>query len=208
MQYQSLEFKSSQVSIDQRTFEGYAATWDLDRGGDIIAPGAFTKTLKEASNRVKILWQHRDPLGKPLEMREDSVGLYVKGYVSKTALGDEALELMRDLVVDRMSIGYQVPNGKAIDNDDGTRTLTELKLLEFSPVTFPMNEGAVITGVKELQEQMARRKHFSDVEIAQLATTVNKLNALIKGEPLADTRPDYQPQTLAALADAIERWGV
>src|ERR1700752_875622 len=105
------------TNVDQRIFEGYASTWDKDLVNDQIIQGAFAKTIKERKDKIKVLWQHGAPLGKPLEMVEDSKGLYVKAYVSKTQLGDEALEYMRDGVVDEMSIGYKVMDDEYAKND-------------------------------------------------------------------------------------------
>mgnify|MGYP000867376569 CR=1 FL=1 len=55
-------------------------------------------TAKKTPKKVED-GQHAQPIGIPVEMREDAKGLWVKARVSKTALGDEALvELMRDSV--------------------------------------------------------------------------------------------------------------
>ena len=146
----NFEFKAK---AEDRTFEGYASTWDKDLGGDQILQGAFSKTIQERffqhpkKSGIKILWQHSEPLGLPTHLEEDSKGLYVKGRISKTALGDDALELMRDGVVDQMSIGYDVVKDD-ISEDGQTRYLKELVLYEFSPVTFPMNPQADIVSVK------------------------------------------------------------
>lgn len=143
-------FKEAQVNRDERTFEGYAATFgNVDRHGEVIDKGAFAESLEKAADRVKVLWQHSEPLGMPLAMREDRKGLYVKAKVSRTRLGDEALELMKDGVVDRMSIGYRVLEYGTPGKGDNSVHLAKLELLEFSPVTFPANDAAVITGVKE-----------------------------------------------------------
>lgn len=155
MEHKSVAFKAD--DIEGRTFKGYASTYDKDLGGDIIVPGAFAKTLSERAVRVKVLWQHSEPIGRPLMMREDDKGLYVEAQISKTRLGDEALELMRDGVIDQMSIGYSVPQGKSEYNQDGNRVIKELKLYEFSAVTFPMNEAAIITGVKSLSYKEIER---------------------------------------------------
>ena len=48
MQIKSFSLKDGGVDIDARTFEGYASTWDKDLVGDIIMPGAFTKSINEA----------------------------------------------------------------------------------------------------------------------------------------------------------------
>src|SRR5690554_6621855 len=61
---------------------------------------------------------------------------------------------MRDQVVDRMSIGFQIPAGKSEYDKDEVRHIREVKLLEFSPVTFPMNEAAIITGVKQIEHAL------------------------------------------------------
>jgi len=101
MELKALKFDDSQVNIEERTFKGYASTFgNVDEVGDIIEQGAFTKTITErgpqGSKQIKVLWQHSEPLGIPTVMQEDSRGLYVEGKISKTRLGDEALEPMRD----------------------------------------------------------------------------------------------------------------
>lgn len=208
MELKSYELKESSVDMDARTFEGYASTWDKDQVDDIIHRGAFAKSIAEAfpTKRIKVLWQHSDPLGMPTEMREDDYGLYVKGRVSKTTLGDEALELMRDGVVDRMSIGFMIPKGKSDWDDDGIRHIREVKLMEFSPVTFPANESAVITGVKSIQEALRNGAEIQDVQ--HLVKALDELRALIaKQEPSNDTPADEQPPELDELKSLFSNLG-
>lgn len=146
----NFEYKAD---TSKREIEGYASTWDKDLGGDQIIKGAFKKSIKERfvdhprKSGIKILWQHNEALGLPIHMEEDSRGLYIKGKISKTRLGDEALELIQDGVVDQMSIGYDVVKDD-ISDDGQTRFLKEVILYEFSPVTFPMNPSADILSVK------------------------------------------------------------
>jgi len=204
MEFKSVALKEASVDMDSRTFQGYAATWDLDQVGDVIHPGAFAKSIREAfpAKRIKVLWQHRDPIGMPTEMREDEKGLWVKARVSKTALGDEALELMRDEVVDRMSIGFMIPAGKADVDGDGIRHIKEVKLLEFSPVTFPANENAVITGVKQITEVLRYGIRLDNVE--PLLKALEDLQALIKAQPGFSTAHGSEPPALKGLLDAFE----
>lgn len=194
MQLKSLNFEQKAVNKSERTFEGYASTFDLDLGGDLITKGAFTKTLQEAGARVKVLWQHSDPIGRPIEMEEDDKGLFVKAKISKTRLGDEALELMHDGVIDRMSIGYRIPEGKSEYNSDGIRIIRELKLLEFSVVTFPMNEAAVITDVKRVRDMISVGHRYSASDLKQLGELASELNALVKQEPRRRTPGNTQPR--------------
>jgi len=61
-------------------FAGYAAVFDrLDRGGDLVRPGAFAGSLKRGCGAVPLLWQHRPerPIGRIDYLQEDRRGLRV-----------------------------------------------------------------------------------------------------------------------------------
>ena len=206
MQVKSFSLKDSGVDIDARTFEGYASTWDKDLVGDIIMPGAFTKSINEAfpAKRIKVLWNHGEPIGMPIEMREDERGLFVKGKISKTARGDEVLELMRDSVVDTMSIGFTIPAGKSELSGD-VRIIREVRLMEFSPVTFAANPMAAITDVKRLGE-MLRAQELSDQDKKYLASFAADIQALVKAEPQS-TQPASKPLELGELHALFKNFG-
>ena len=206
MQIKSFSLKDGGVDIDARTFEGYASTWDKDLVGDIIMPGAFTKSINEAfpAKRIKVLWNHGEPIGMPIEMREDERGLFVKGKISKTARGDEVLELMRDSVVDTMSIGFTIPAGKSELSGD-VRIIREVRLIEFSPVTFAANPMAAITDVKRLGE-MLRAQELSDQDKKYLASFVADIQALVKAEPQS-TQPASKPLELGELHALFKNFG-
>ena len=142
--------------LDEKTghFTGYASVFgNVDSYRDVLEMGAFKKTLSENGHRVKVLWQHDPytPIGRPVEMREDDRGLYVEAKVSETTAGKDALILLRDGVIDELSIGYS-PVKDVWDADSKTRRLTEVKLWEFSPVTWAANDLALIQGVKHLDD--------------------------------------------------------
>lgn len=203
MELKAYELKDSSIDMDERTFKGYASTWDEDKVGDVIHQGAFIKSINEGfpAGRIKVLWQHNEPLGMPVEMREDNYGLYVKGKISKTRLGDEALELMRDGVVDRMSIGFMIPQGKADYDEDGVRHIREVKLMEFSPVTFPANEAAIITGVKNIEQAL----EFAQVsDYPALIKRLDNLKALIEQKQPPSTVEPVEPPELDEMKSLIE----
>ncbi len=206
MQIKSFSLKDGGVDIDARTFEGYASTWDKDLVGDIIMPGAFTKSINEAfpAKRIKVLWNHGEPIGMPIEMHEDERGLFVKGKISKTARGDEVLELMRDSVVDTMSIGFTIPAGKSELSGD-VRIIREVRLMEFSPVTFAANPMAAITDVKRLGE-MLRAQELSDQDKKYLASFVADIQALAKAEPQS-TQPASKPLELGEINALFKNFG-
>lgn len=206
MQIKSFSLKDGGVDIDARTFEGYASTWDKDLVGDIIMPGAFTKSINESfpAKRIKVLWNHGEPIGMPIEMREDERGLFVKGKISKTARGDEVLELMRDSVVDTMSIGFTIPAGKSELSGD-VRIIREVRLMEFSPVTFAANPMAAITDVKRLGE-MLRAQELSDQDKKYLASFLADIQALVKAEPQS-TQPAGKPLELGEINALFKNFG-
>lgn len=209
MEIKAIAFDDSQVNMEERTFKGYASTFgNVDEVGDIIEAGAFTKSIQErgpeGTKQIKVLWQHNEPLGMPTVMVEDSKGLYVEGKISKTALGDEALELMRDGVVDRMSIGFSIPMGKAQwDDAMQVRRIKEVKLFEFSPVTFPANEMAVVTGVKNLKliRQLANGGELSKEELKALADILPELQALVDAGAEMNIELNLTPEDKEPLID-------
>lgn len=205
MDFKSVSFKS-EVNTSERTFAGYASTWDQDLGNDIITKTAFNKTLAERSDRVKILFEHKHPIGIPIVMTPDSKGLYVEGKISKTWRGDEVLELINDKVVDQMSIGFGIPNGKSAYNDKGMRVISEVKLYEFSPVTFPMNENAFITSVKSVTDKL-KEGSCTPSEIKELSELLDELKALLVNEPPKGTLFTKQPQEHeAAILEAVKNF--
>lgn len=153
MQYKSLTFKAQHKAEtdDEGILEGYAAAFDnIDDGGDIIRQGAFERTIKENFDRIKVCLQHGEgialPIGKPLELREDDNGLYIKAKIVDTNDGRDAKVLIKEGILTEMSIGYDPIEFK--ENSDGTREIFDVELWEFSPVTWAMNNQALITGYK------------------------------------------------------------
>lgn len=147
-----VEFDAKSVRNDG-TFSGYASTFgNVDSYGDIVMPGAFNKSLvTRPPQKVKLLWQHdsTQPIGVWQTIQEDSKGLYVKGKILKElAKGAEAYTLMKEGVIDSMSIGYTTLESEYTKS--GIRQLKELGLMEVSLVTFPANDQATVTGLKNI----------------------------------------------------------
>ena len=154
---------------DEGTFTGLASTFgNRDLVGDIIERGAFAKSLKRRpADKIKLLHQHSTDkvLGVLEEAEETQRGLKIKGRLALgTQLGAETLELLRMGALDALSIGFSVPKGGAVfDDDRGVRILKEIDLFEISIVTFPANERARITGVKEIgPEDIKTKREFED----------------------------------------------
>jgi HK97 family phage prohead protease len=168
----AMEFKSIALELkasDDGAVEGYGSVFGVtDDYGDIIAPGAFAKSI--AVRAPKMLWQHKadKPIGAWDEIREDAKGLFMRGRIAGTALGQEARELVKMGAMGGLSIGFRT---KDYEMQSNARILKEVDLWEVSFVTFPANEMATITGVKSIVTER-------DAESALRAAGLSKKEAL------------------------------
>jgi len=201
---------------DDGTFDGYGSVWGVvDSYGEIVAPGAFTDSLKELEAKgrpVPVLWQHRagEPIGAWSNLREDEKGLAGKAelLIADVAQAREAHALVKRKIVTGLSIGYWVRES-SYDEKTGIRTLTKLDLVEISLVTFPANDDARVEAVKfklahgELptereMEKALRELGFSKTRAA--GVVAHGLTELRRRE--SDREPDEQPG-LKALTDTL-----
>lgn len=206
------EFK---LDANAGVFEGYAAHFsNADSYGDIIQPGAFRKTLQERQHKLRVLWNHDAwglPIAKHQTANEDGQGLYVKAAFVDTTLAQDVRKLLQEGAVDSMSIGFTTV--KSEDDEHGQRLLTELRLFEYSPVTFPANELAVITAVKSgnaeqfitqledfIQVGLKRGRPLSAPNLTRLKSAVTDLHALLSADP--EPPAGTQDAQGAATADA------
>jgi len=124
-------------------FAGYAAIFDqIDRGGDVVRPGAFARSLK-AGCCVPLLWQHQAgrPIGRIEYLKEDGRGLRVIARVTDEAVAGR----LKAGAVQGLSFGYRVRAAEGAD----PRELTDLDLVEVSLVTFPMQPKARVHAVSK-----------------------------------------------------------
>ncbi|CAN5261989.1 HK97 family phage prohead protease [soil metagenome] len=147
-------FRLHDVKADDaaRTIEGWASTFgNVDSDDDVIVQGAFTKSLN--AQMPKMLWQHNQtqPIGVWHTAQETDQGLFMKGEILPTTLGNDVYTLAKAGAIDSMSIGYGTKDF-SMDRSTGVRTLKQVDLWEVSLVTFPANDQALITGVKSKPE--------------------------------------------------------
>lgn len=162
MDYKHFALTDVKADDDARTVEGFASVFNnVDSYNDIVLPGAFVKTLKRKKS-IPMLWQHdtSQVIGMWDEFEERDKGLYVKGTIIDTTIGNDAYKLAKAGAVSGMSIGYSAEKYE-IDQDKHTRKLIEINLYEVSLVTFPANERAQVTRVKsELPKTLRQFEDF------------------------------------------------
>lgn len=141
------------------SIEGYASTWirQPDSYGDVVAKGAFTKTLAERWNGGKgipFLWAHQmDNLKSFIgtaEADEDDKGLHFVATFDSTEEAQKVRQLYKDGRLRKFSFAYDVKDAGTVTLEDGTKAneLRELDLYEISAVTVPANEDAGVVDVK------------------------------------------------------------
>lgn len=151
MEEKTFPFEIKAVT-EEGTFEGYAAVFGTaDAFNEIIDSGAFTKTVKEGKP-YPMLWYHdpQQPLGIAM-LSIDQKGLKVKGELNlEVQAAREKHALMKQKAIRGLSFGFKTVK----DTWEGARrVLKEVKLYEISPCTFGAHPRALVTSVKQWEEQ-------------------------------------------------------
>lgn len=167
MQVKHLSLAASEIKFGAEgslQFSGYASTFGgVDSYGDTIAKGAYIKTLEDRDRPVAMRWNHYGPIiGKYTSMKEDDIGLFVEGELTKGhSEAENVAALLRHGAISGLSIGYIA---KQSEQEGPIRKLTEIKLIEISVVEEPADLGAQITTLKSCEklkdvESVLRLKH-------------------------------------------------
>jgi uncharacterized protein len=154
----------------------------VDLGGDVVDRGAFDKTLREGRT-FPLLWQHNPslPIGS-VQISDSDMGLQVDG---KLVLEDPqariALAHLKAKTIKGLSIGFDTIKDTI---EDGVRHLKELRLWEVSIVTFPMNEAAMVTSVKSIDDarRVRREAAANPDEKAALRGLLKEIRLLLDPE--------------------------
>lgn len=158
MRYKDFAIKASGDG-DTGGFTGYAATFDRepDSYGDVIAPGAFDRTLKaweESGKPVPLLYGHN--MGDPdynigiAKLSVDDAGLLAEATFDGSAKAQRVRELVREGRLYKMSFAYDVFDETPVELDSGitANELRDLELFEVSVVLVPANQHAEILAAK------------------------------------------------------------
>lgn len=97
--------------------EGYAAgLLNIDRGQDIIFPGAFKEGMEDFKANGVVCYQHdwTAVIGRPVaveERGEPEYGLFTDSEITSTTLGSDVMKLVKRTVLKTLSIGYRLKDG-------------------------------------------------------------------------------------------------
>lgn len=163
-----LKVLDSEHSAQYGGLEGYASVFNnVDLGGDIVMPGAFTKTLKERLKKgmIKLYDSHLVHMGtKPIiglveDAREDDYGLWFRARFSAVQDAQDVRTKVREGILNALSFGYEVIK-EQFDDVRKINLLKELRLYEISVVPWGMNPKAAIEDVKGISPFLAAASDY------------------------------------------------
>ena len=182
-----------------------------------IARGAFKKTFAENRDRIRALFQHGQdpqvgdkPLGPIEELREDEIGGYYEVPLLDTQYNRELVpgleaglygasfrfEVMREELEEEPAPSKDNPKGLA------QRTLKELRLFEFGPVTFPAYAEAT-ADVRSLTDWFLFDQIVRDPERArELISATREIARTAGDDDLAPSTPGAGDTTPAGRSAA------
>lgn len=190
-----VETKQDESGTDLGVVGAFVAVMgNIDYGDDIIAQGAFKKTISERASKIRVLdnhnsWSAVDAVGKLLTIREvtqnelpqellaqypDATGgLYVEIQFILDEPSDESAKIFRRIkhgVIDEYSIGFEIikQDYQEIETNEGlkqVRIIKEIRLWEVSPVIFAMNPATTTIGAKAKDNPSDISELFDDSEL-------------------------------------------
>lgn len=175
--FKAAPFFITKIDADLGIVEAIVSVFGVvDLGGDMIMPGAFSKTIVENTKSIRVCDLHNtfsifNVLGMPTQMKEvgreelpeqvrnefptATGGLWTQTqYLIDTPEGKGAFARIKAGAINEYSIGYQVLDwnydeilidGKKVR----IRILRSIKLWEYSPVIWGMNQATATSDVKE-----------------------------------------------------------
>jgi HK97 family phage prohead protease len=186
-----IRFTAPSVSIDaaagdgtpSRTITGIAVPYGV---AATVADGTeviFEQGSLPIEGKAPRLYMNHDSnqaIGIVTERVDTPEGMLFSAKISKTAAGDEALQLALDGVLDSVSVGVNPTKTRA--NKDGSLTVLAADWIELSMVPVPAFAGAMITDI-------AASIHHEDEEIS-----------IIETEPTQENEPMSEPTVPAVEA--------
>jgi hypothetical protein len=148
------------VDTEKRTIEGlavpYGQTIDVPSEGirERFERGAFGDF-----KNVPLYWMHEasedvraTPIGAVIHGEDTEDGYFIRARISETVKGNEVHTLLRDGVVDSLSVGFESLEDK---EEDGVTVRSKALLREVSVVTVPAYAGAKVSAVRNEQNSEA-----------------------------------------------------
>lgn len=159
-----------------------------------------TDCIFDGTDNAKVMWQHdrTTPIGSITAARATGKGLEVDMRISDTQAGRDALTLVRDGVIDSLSIGF-IPIEDSTD-DAGTIHRKHVNLLETSLVSFPAYSQAKITGQRSQDTQQPTQQGDNMTDSSETRDLADRVAAI--ADRMDQTEDDVRGLQAAAARGA------
>ena len=169
------EYKIALASDDSRTLEGLAVPYERETK---LGPGYYETIALDAYQpdggvgHIKLLWRHDEVIGAGTAVSSPD-GVPIQARISQTSAGDDAYQLLKDGVVDSLSIGFISLEYEETWDDDQNLHVRQKKIdiKEVSLVPWPAYDDAKVTKVRE----KTQREETSKMDTSTLETEVMRL---------------------------------
>jgi HK97 family phage prohead protease len=213
-----IRFTASSVSIDAAASDGtptrtitgiavpYGVAATVSDGTEVI----FERGSLPVDGKAPRLYLNHSAdsaIGIVTSRIDDEEGMMFTAKISKTAAGDEALQLALDGVLDSVSVGVNPTKTRA--NKDGSITVLAADWIELSMVPVPAFAGAVITDIaasihhepeetdnNEIQEPTEETEPMSEVTVPAVEATIP--TAAIPAQPKREFKLPNAGEFMAA----------
>lgn len=200
MNYKTMQLKADEAGKISGFFSTYEQT--PDSYGDIIMPGAFTKTIekrKESGHPFPLCFNHDfdKVIGAVNTIEEKEQGPYIEADFLETQLAQDVRKMVQSGAIYQFSFAYDVLDRRDPTEEEAqkgvTNVLTEVEVYEVSVVTVPANQNAQVTEIKsgiETAVKSGRRNSKSDEDTIKECITM--LQSLIEEDRVDDIPEDEE----------------
>jgi HK97 family phage prohead protease/HK97 family phage major capsid protein len=138
------ELPSAEGAIESIFISGYASVNSPDRVGDVVPSSVWDKGMTNyLKNPIVLAYHdHDDPVGRVVEHKVDSTGLWVKARISAAA--EEVFNLIKDNVLTAFSVSFRVLDAE-YNSVAELFIIKELELIEISVVSVPCNQDTLFS---------------------------------------------------------------
>lgn len=189
------EFEVRAEQGEERTLSAIAVPYD-----ETISVSGIQERFERGSipsvEDVKLFYGHETPIGKVIRGEETDGGFLIEARISETEKGDEVLTLLRDGVLNKMSVGFRPVKDR---DEEGVVVREEVELKEVSVVAFPAYKNADLISVREQESENLQGETImeeTNTEIVEMRSALDDLSREVsliqESAPVSQARTAYQ----------------
>ena len=197
------EFEIRETVTDQREVYGIAVPYGVVSNGEMFARDAAIP-----AENTMLFWRHNEPIGKVTEYEQTDEGLMIRAkFTEGVRQADEAYALVKDGVINKFSIGFNLIESNRDDN--GINVVTKADVKEISLVPMPWYDSADITEVRESapiekeEETMEETVVPDTAGLDEVRQEVEMLQRQIATLEVAPSAPAVDTRTAGEVLQAI-----